>query len=589
MKTDLIFKKARIYNTFIKKWHTADVAVLKEKILFVGNTDDEGLSARTIVDCEERPLIPGLIDIHLHIESSLCSPTVFSQAVIQRGVTTVVSEPHEIANVFGIAGVEEMIRVSQGTALDIFYGIPSSVPSTSAELESSGGSIGLAETEELIRKYPEVICLGEVMNYAALIAGFGRIVEGKTALKSQELIDRVQQRQPLWAIEGHCPSVKGLDMAKLLYLGISSDHCLQDLEGMKQRLAGGMFVELQEKSIQPEIIDYLREQNREGLYSFITDDVPPDVMAEKGHLDYIVKKALGMGLPLEKAIIAGSTAPAARMGFQDRGSISPGKLADLILLDDDSARFAIRSVYKRGVQQFRETSPSPCFSTRFTNSLKLPSGHFSSDMFSVPAESAKQEARCRVMIKNADNTYTAEEICGFPVKNNKVKWRGADVNLVTVLERYSGKGNYAQGLLGGERLTGGAFCSSYAHDHHNILTIGDNPEDMRIALEWVIREGGGICVVSGSRILASLPLPVGGILSEAPMQELSVKTAAIQQALRTLGMKHANPLMSLSTLTLPVSPALKITDKGLVDVMGSRVVGLFAVDPFIQRAFHKFQ
>ncbi len=581
MKIDTLFINAKIYNVFLKEWGITDIAILGGKILYTGNSESISFTADSTIDCKEKPLIPGLIDIHLHIESSLCTPSVFADTVLPHGVTTVVSEPHEIANVYGLSGIEEMIRVSEGAVVDIFYSVPSSVPSTNSKLETTGGTINHNDLKILMRKYSKVICLGEVMNYSTLINNFSKIVSGEITSKTIELINQTMSNHPLAAIEGHCPSVKNLDLAKLLYFGIDSDHCLQDIEGMKQRFANGMFVELQEKSVIPEIINYLQSNNVEGLYSFVTDDVPPDILEEKGHLDYVVRKALGYGLSLENAIIATSLAPAKRMGFRDRGIIAPGKIADFILLEDLSSNFNIVSVFKRGllVKPKKENKSGHKFSPDFLDSINLPAPAVSNSLFILNADKKfirKNMIKCRIMRKNSKNTYTESVFRYLPVLNGRINWLhpDADVNLVLVIERYSGKGTSAQGLIDGVRLHNGAYCTSHSHDHHNILLVGDNIEDMTKALDWVIQQKGGMCTASRGHILASVSLPVGGILSEAPMKELSENVQSVQKTLRQLGITHINPIMSMSTLSLPVSPELKITDKGLIDVRESKIVSL---------------
>ncbi len=583
MTVDTLFKNAKIYNVFLKEWSLTDVAVLKGKILFTGDSESAGLSSESTIDCKAQPLIPGLIDIHLHIESSLCTPAVFAGSVLPHGVTTVVSEPHEIANVFGLSGIEEMIRVSKEAVIDIFYGVPSSVPSTSNHLETTGGSVSSNDLEILMNKYPEVICLGEIMNYSTLIGNFTDIISGKTKLGTMNLINHLKKNYPLTAIEGHCPSVRNLDLAKLLYLGVDSDHCMQDIEGMKQRFASGMFVELQEKSITPVITAYLQNHDVEGLYSFVTDDVPPDILTNKGHLDYVVRKAMKAGLSLEKVIIATSLSPAKRMGFRDRGIIAPGKIADFILLKDSSSNFIIQSVYKRGVvfDQNSEQKASPNFSSHFLDSINLSGRSIPDSIFTiqVPEElSGRSSIECRVMRKNNKNTYTESAVRILPATRGIIDWTkpGLDLNLVVVIDRYSGKAQTAQGILDGVYIKNGAFCSSHAHDHHNILLAGDNIGDMKKALSWVLKQKGGMCVVSENRILASVKLRIGGILSEAPMNKLSKEVKDVQESLQALGIEHVNPVMSMCTLTLPVSPELKITDRGIVDTRRSRIVSLFA-------------
>ncbi|PIE35734.1 adenosine deaminase [candidate division KSB3 bacterium] len=569
MPVDLLFTNASVYNVFLKEWFVEDVAVHHGKIFYTGDASSASIQGNTAIDCGRKPLIPGLIDIHLHIESSLCTPIEFAHAVLAHGVTTVVAEPHEIANVSGLAGIEEFIRLSRDAAIDIFYGIPSSVPSTRPELESTGGMITQKDITLLLERYPEVVCLGEVMDFHGLING--------TAERIRHNIEYIQRNHPLTAIEGHCPNIVGRDLSTVLYHGVDSDHCLQLVESMKDRFKQGMFVEIQEKSVQPDIIAYLSEYDRDGLYCFVTDDVPPDILCDKGHLDHVVRSAMGLGLPLERAIIASSYAPARRMGFRDRGSVSPGKIADLLLLADKAEGFQIERIFKNGQEYHGKTKPAmtTCFDSTFTSTLNVPQNWLSKDLFTVQAPGNSTHVRCRTMHKNPTSTYTEESITKLLVQDGIVRWQDEEVNLVHVLNRYSGRGEYACGFVSGEIFRQGAVCTSYAHDCHNLLTAGDNEGDMLMALHWVIDHQGGICAVSQGRIIASLPLRIGGILSEAPMEQLSDSVKRLQTAMKELGYRHPNPLMSFSTLTLPVSPALKITDKGLIDVNVGQSVSLF--------------
>lgn len=573
MKIDTLFLDADIYNVFIRRWIRQDVAVLGERILLTGNASDHDFEPELVVDCEGRPLIPGLIDIHLHIESSLCTPETFGHAVLPHGVTTVVSEPHEIANVFGLDGIEEMIRVSANSPIDIFYGVPSSVPSTSPQQETTGGIIRPEDAQTLFRNHPEVICLGEVMDFSSLT----RMENGRTT----DMIAAVRRSHPLAAIEGHCPSIRDLELAKVLYAGVTSDHCLQDPEGMIQRFKSGMFVELQEKSISDEIIKGLRDTDSEGLYCFVTDDVPPDILVKDGHLDFIIKKALKLGLPLGHAVTASSWAPACRMGLRDRGAVSPGKIADLLLLEDSSPNFQINRVFRKGREyqpddRIADSRPSRIeFDDRFKASLRLNEDDVREDMFDLIAPGTSPGVRIRAMEKNPDNTYTRESAVELTVTNGLVNWEHSEGNLVIVMDRYTGDAGFSRGYMTGSCFHGAAVASSYAHDHHNLLAAGDNQKDLESAMKWVIRNQGGICLVAGGEVRASLSLPIGGILSEQPMEILSDELENISRAMRALGFEHRNPLMSFSTLTLPVSPEIKITDLGIFRTDNTSKLSLF--------------
>lgn len=577
MTVDTLFSHARIFNPYTRNWSVTDIAVLNGKIFYVGDCTVAGIETKEQIECAGATVIPGMIDIHLHIESSLCTPHTFSEAVLPCGVTTVVAEHHEMANIFGRKGIEQMIAASRMTALDIFHGIPSSVPSTNAALETTGGTIDATDLPLLTgADNPDVICLGEVMNFSTLISEFEQLVTHPHAVKSSGMIAYLKEHHPLMAIEGHCPSIRGIDLAKLLYLGVDSDHCQQDLTGMAQRFANGMFVEIQEKSVTGEVVEYLQSHDVDTLWAFVTDDVPPDLLVEKGHLDHVVRKALAYGLSLEKAIIATSHAPAMRMGMRDRGALVPGKIADLIMLEGDPSLFSIGRVFKRGrpVESLVNSQEPYRFAPFCTESLALDGQTDFSPLFSIASEA---DATVRVMRKSAESTYTEEVHLDLRAEAGTLQWREAEtpLNLVTVMNRYRKNLHFSQAFLSGDCLEGGAYCTTYAHDHHNILLLGDNEQDMRIALQWVLSHGGGICVAAGGTVAASVELPIGGILSELPMPELGACIASIQTHLHKLGMRHHNPLMSLSTITLPVSPALKVTDRGLVDVASASLVPLF--------------
>jgi len=569
MKIDLLLINANTYNVFLRKWLLRDVAVLAGKILYVGDSSDKGFKPSLRVDCEGRPLIPGMIDIHLHIESSYCSPFQFSRAVLNRGVTTVVSEPHEMANVFGKTGIEEMIRLSTGCDADIFYGVPSSVPSTDKMIETTGGTITPQDGSDLFDRFPEIICVGEVMTYSSLLKG--------DVSKTREFLGALKKKNLLPAVEGHCPRIVGLDLARVMYEGIDSDHCLQEADGMRQRFEQGMFVELQYKSLNKEIINVLKEGHFTGLYSFVSDDVAPDILVRQGHLDGIVRKALALGLSLEEAVTASSFAPAKRIGFRDRGAISPGMKADFILLKDKNRNFEMLKIFKNGKEWIKDSHKNQniSFEKRFKKSIHLDPSTLPDEMFVLRTSLELSRIKVRTIDKNEIDTYTREGILELPVRDGKVEWMNKECNLILVIDRYTGKGVYSRGILKGSFFKGGAMATSHAHDSHNLLMAGDNPLDLKIARDWVIHHQGGICVCSKGEVLASLALPVGGILSEKPLEELSEKMILISDSMRSLGFLNPNPLMSFSTLTLAVSPEIKITDKGIIRTEDGKKLSLF--------------
>lgn len=570
MKVDLMIRNAKVFNTYLKQFVLTDAAVLNGRFFYIGQADMNQLAACQEIDAHGKWLVPGLIDIHLHIESSMVTPAAFSWGLIKNGVTTVVSEPHEIANVFGLEGVEAMIQCAENTVADIFYGIPSSVPSTG--FETTGGHIDLNDVKKLLDR-EKVVCLGEVMNY-------GEVVE-KPDSQINNIITYIRNHYPQMAIEGHCPKVTGLALARFIYAGVDSDHTQQTVEGLKDRIMNGMFVELQDKSLTPEIIDFLNANAVAEHFCLVTDDTMADTFIREGHLNRIVRKAIRLGMKPELAIYAATYTPANRMRFFDRGAVAPGKLADFVLLDN-LEQFAVAEVYKEGKKVYAkgEDYPAPrqqgLFPAKFYHSVKLP--QLTPADFALQAPAGREKVTCRVIEIADRTTFTQEAFQEFPVREGWIDWEHADCCLVAVFERYGQRPGRAFGLARGDSLKRGAVATTLAHDHHNLLVIGRNLQDMITAGNAVIDSQGGYCAVDDGCIIAKVNLPVGGILSEESLEEVGDSLSRLRSALSGLGYRHFNSIMSLSTLGLPVSPELKLTDQGLIKVSVNQIVDLVLPD-----------
>ena len=322
-KIQLLIKHAKVFNSYLKKFIDADVSVKDGKFYYIDRKHENLFDAEQTIDADGQYMIPGMVDIHMHIESSMTTPSSFGNCAAKNGVTTVVSEPHEMANVKGVRGILEMISAAKDAPIDIFYGIPSSVPSTSEELETTGGVIDFEAMKHLLGE-KDVVCVGEIMNYREIIR--------ENHLEISKFLDYLRQEHPGYVIEGHCPSLVDLDLAKFLYLGINGDHTEHTLEEVKQRIENGMFFEIQDKMLKPEVLSYICENHLFEYCSFVTDDTMADVLYEQGHLNTVVQKAIEMGFPKEQAIYCATYTPCQRMHFYDRGVIAPGKLADFILL-----------------------------------------------------------------------------------------------------------------------------------------------------------------------------------------------------------------------------------------------------------------
>ena len=564
MQVDTLVLNGTVFNSYFKQFRKENIAIKDGKFFYIGKKGQEFFQAREIVDAAEKYIVPGLIDIHLHIESTMVTPATFSYGLIKNGVTTIIPEPHEMANVFGISGVKEMIKASKNEVVDMFYGIPSSVPATS--METTGGSIDIEDMEELLQT-ETIKCLGEIMNYYDVLT--------KPDCKTNQILDFVRENYPELIIEGHVPKLLDVELQGLAFAGVGSDHTHQTVEGMKERIGIGMFLEIQEKSMTPEVIEYLIENPVKEHFCFVTDDVMADSLQKRGHLNVLLKKAISMGLSIEDAIYACTYTPAQRMRMYDRGVIAPSKIADFVVVSN-IADFSIDAVYKDGEKVFDEKLPyvqsarSKQFPASFYESVKLSPLH--EEDFEGRIDTDKNSVTVRTIHVQNGSTFTEERQDTLAVKAGKLQWMDSSYCLVKKFERYGKNQNKAHGLIGGDILKRGAVATTYSHDNHNLLVVGKNKEDMQLAANEVIKNQGGICCVHNGEILSMVPLPVGGILSEEPLAVIASQVEKLTDALKSLGYEHYNVIMSLSTLSLPVSPALKITDYGLIAVNEGKVV-----------------
>lgn len=572
----LLIRNARVFNSYLKKFLTADVYVRDDKFYYIDREQDAELTADTVVDANGLYMIPGFVDIHMHIESSMMTPGPFGQFLASCGVTTIVSEPHEMANVKGIRGILEMIQAGETSPIDIYYGIPSSVPSTNPGLETTGGIIDCATMKHLLQE-KNVVCVGEIMNYRQIIQ--------ENNLEITKFLDYLRQERPGYVIEGHCPSLVGLDLAKFLYLGIDGDHTEHSLEEVRQRIENGMFMEIQDKMLKQEVLDYICQNNLFEYCAFVTDDTMADTLWNEGQLNRVVEKAIAMGFPVEQAIYCASYTASRRMQLCDRGVIAPGRLADFSLVEDPTKLHPV-VVYKNGQEIFHQnafvqTTIKDQFPTDFYHSVQLPT--VTAELFQMPISrfvsgSIPREVTVRVIEVLPDCTQTREKRVSMPVRDGFIDWKSSGCMLAMVLERYGKNGSIGYGFLTGACHKHGTAATTYFHDHHNLFVVGDDESDMQLAVERIAQLQGGILTAQNGEILEELPLPVCGILSDGSVEEIGRSLCNIRSSLIHLGYHHPNPIMSLGTLGLPVSPALKLTDRGLVDVKNGCLVSLVVTD-----------
>lgn len=554
MTWDMIIKQANVFQSFTQSFKRMDVAIQDGNFaLLQDHIEDE---ADIILNGEGNYMIPGLVDIHMHIESSMSVPSRFSDTVLPHGVTTVVADPHEIANVFGIEGIKAFI--SNATTLDIFYGIPSSVPSTNPNLETSGGLIQEADVEELLQ-LEHVLCLGEVMNFHDLCYEEDSL--------SKRILATCKRLRPHLPIEGHCPKIQGRELAKFIASGVTADHTHQTSESIIEKINNGMFLEMQKKSISKETMKTLVDQAFYEYFAFVTDDVMADQLRH-GHLNEVIKCAVSMGMPIEKAIYCSTFTPARRMHLEDRGAIVPGRIADFILLDNLES-FHIDAVYKHGVNVLDiANSPQASFPEAFYHSVQCKQAV--REDFRIALEG--KEAVCNIIAIQPHATFTNHEQATLPIKDGYLDY--APYALLTIFERYGKNGNIAHAILRHTIQKEGAIATTWAHDHHNVMVLGNNEEDMVLAQNTVVEMQGGYVVVMNHQVIAKAYLEVGGIVSTQPIDVLGQQLEEVRQAMRDLGYVHDNEIMSFSTLSLPVSPQLKVSDVGMIDTTTQKIIPL---------------
>lgn len=561
-KVDLLIENAHVFNVFLREFVDTKVTVKDGKFYWIDNKLS-GIEAKKTIDLNGKYLIPGFIDAHMHIDSSMTTPAIMGETILKYGTTTVIADDHEIANTAGITGLKDFIN--EPSPIDIFFGIPSSVPSTNSRMETTGGQVGVQEVRELL-KDPRFICLGEVMNFKGMTA------KGDTIIK--DIIKTCYSQNPTMPLEGHVPAYAGEDLTQVLFAGITTDHTQQTAALVKEKVANGMFVEVQLKSMHQEVIDTIIKHKYFEHVALVTDDTMPDTLLH-GHLNFLVKKAIEMGMTPEEAIYISTYTPARHMGLWDRGAIAPGRVADFIVLSDPRD-LSIEAVYKNGINaQNIVVKHDYDFLPILRHSVNAPK--LTEKDFIVKTDFiANGQIMANVIQINPIGTFTTHIQVKLDVKNYMVQWQKASLSLILVQDRYSGKsGRYSIGLVSRGILKDGAIGTTYAHDHHNLMVMGTNIKAMLKIQHQLVDEQGGYIAAKGERIVANAPLPIGGVVSDQPMSILGKRIGKVRATMQDLGYQNTNEIMSFSTLSLLASPFIKISDKGLFDVKRQTKIPLF--------------
>jgi adenine deaminase len=535
---DLVLRGGKVLSVFTREWLDVDVAIAGGHVAGLGRYDGE-----RVLDLAGAYVVPGLIDAHVHIESSKLTPDQFARAVLPRGTTAIVADPHEIANVLGSDGVHWVLDTLDALPLDVFVMAPSCVPASrfeSARQELSAGAIA-----GLLRRR-RVIGVAEMMDFPGVVAGDPDVL----ARLETGLTDHV---------DGHAPGLTGRALNAYVAAGIASDHEATTFEEAREKRRLGLAIMLREASNARNLVDLLplvHEFGAEGLM-FCTDDREPDFIEAEGHVNQMVRLAVAHGVRPEDALVMASWNPAQFHRLRGLGAIAPGFQADLVVLDD-LVGFEPRLVLKRGREPEFVPVPVPEWVRMTVRPAPLEPGSFR-----VPAGGGRVRA-IRVI---PGQLLTGEEAVEGRVAGGCLEADpGRDLAKIAVVERHHATGRVGVGFVTGTGLREGAFASTVAHDAHNVVVVGMDDRSMAACVERLVEVGGGIVAARDGRAVDDLPLPVAGLMSDRPLAEVAADLRRLEGRLRDLGVGLESPFMALSFLALSVIPRLKITDRGLVDV-----------------------
>lgn len=543
---DLVLKNAKIVDVFSEEIIEGDIAISDGRIAGIGE-----YAGKEEIDLNGKYVAPGLIDGHVHIESSMVTPSQFAKAIVPHGTTTIIADPHEIANVCGLDGIEYILEGSRDIPLDVFVMLPSCVPAT--DFENSGAELCATELEKMINS-DRVLGLGELMDYPGVIGGHKGVVE-KIKMAGDKLKD------------GHGPGIAGKELNAYVSAGIKTEHECTTVEEMQDRIRLGMYILIREGSAARNLEALVKGITRANLRRtlFCTDDRHPEDILNDGHIDNNIRLAIRNGIKPIAAIKIASLNAAECYRLYDRGAIVPGYLADLIVIDDMES-FNIEKVFKEGKLVAKDSKA--LFEVKVKNNSKVIDtvklSEVNKDMLKIKLESDI----VNVMRLSAHSLVTKKVIRKVDTEGGYFKYNDMlDILKLVVIERHNRTGNIGLGLVENFNLRSGAIASTVAHDSHNLIIAGDNDEDILLAIKEIDEIGGGITICSKGKVLKSLPLPIAGLMSDKALDEVSAELKEMLKIAYDMGVnKDIDPFMTLAFLALPVIPELKLTDVGLFDV-----------------------
>lgn len=553
-EADLVLRDANLVNVISGETYATDIVIHDRHVVALG----AGYSGRRELDLAGKYVTPGLIDAHVHIESSLVTPAEFARAVLPHGVTTVITDPHEIANVLGLEGMRYMLDGAKHGLLNMFVMASSCVPAT--EMETSGARLEAEDLAQLV-EHPWVLGLAELMNYPGV------------ALGDEGMLDKIALFEHL-ALDGHAPDMTGAMLNAYVAAGVQTEHECTTLEEAREKLRLGLTIFIREgtttRNLKP-LLPLVNEANH-GAICFCTDDRIPADLLDDGSIDHMIRIAIAEGIDPLLAIRMGSSNTARHFGLKKYGAVAPGKYADLVVVDD-LRDFRPDQVYRGGVlvaekgEMVAEAGKPRRLDLRSTVNLSSASLDFT-----LPARSET----IRVIGTIADQVVTdhlvesAKIVAGCAVSDVE-----RDILKIAMLERHRASGDIGLAFIKGFGLKRGAIAGTVAHDHHNLAVIGADDISMGRAVRAIAEMGGGLAVADGDDVLAALPLPIAGLLSDLPIQDVRKRYDRMIAAAHQLGNRMSDPFMVMSFMGLEVIPSLKLTDQGLVDVEQFKLVSPF--------------
>ena len=547
-KADLVLKNATYVNVFSNELCQGDIAVAKGQIVGMGSYDGE-----VEVDVSGKIVCPGFIDAHIHLESSLVSPKEFARAVLPHGTTTVITDPHEITNVMGTDGIDYMLQATEGLPIDVRFMLPSCVPAT--PLDESGANLDYRAIDSFY-DHARVQGLAEMMNFVGVIGGDKEVIAKIVASQAHHK-----------KIDGHAPGIRDKELAAYIAAGVYSDHECYDMEDAMAKLRNGQFIMVRDgtaaKNLEA-LVDLLKQSYYDRCM-FCTDDKHPIDLLENGHIDYIIKKAIGYGVDPIVAVKVACHNPARYFALNNRGAIAPGYLADFAIIDNFE-NFNVEMVFKKGVLTCKNGEVQSFPAPKIDEYLEQ-RAHDTFHVAHLNAEDFHDERPRGVIglipgeIVSTDNGYsTAVDV-------------EKDILKIAVVERHKNTHHIGLGYLQGYGLKSGAVATSISHDSHNIIVVGTNEEDMAFAANRIVENCGGITVVENGKVLGEVVLEIAGLMSDDSLVTVNNKLEiAKEQAFRLGVSRGIDPFMTLSFMSLPVIPTLRLTTRGVIDVIKQQYI-----------------